>query len=157
MSGKIHIGTSGWHYDHWKGPFYPEDMPSEKFLAFYAERFRTVEINNSFYKLPSKKTLRSWREIGGDNFVFSFKASRYLTHMKKLKDPEEPLRKIYDVAETLGAQLGPILFQLPPRWTFNPERFERFLSILSSDHRHVFEFRDESWFDERALDLLREH
>lgn len=157
MSGTIHIGTSGWHYDHWKGPFYPDDMPTADYLAFYAERFRSAEINNSFYRLPSKETLRQWRDTVGNGFVFAFKASRYLTHMKKLKDPEEPLQNVYDAAEALGDALGPILFQLPPRWRFNAERLEHFLETLSDDHRHVFEFRDESWFDERAYDLLRDH
>lgn len=157
MSGTTHIGTSGWHYDHWKGPFYPEDTPSSSFLALYAEQFRTAEINNSFYKLPSRETVQSWRETAGDAFTFAFKASRYLTHMKKLKDPAEPLDKVYESADALGDALGPILFQLPPRWKFNADRLENFLEHLSTDYRHAFEFRDESWFNAEAYGLLRQH
>ena len=153
----IHVGTSGWHYKHWKGPFYPEDMPPRDFLAFYADRFRSTEINNSFYKQPEKRVLRGWRDLVGNDFVFAFKANRYITHMKKLKDPKEPLSNLYGVAEALGDALGPILFQLPPRWKFNEERLQNFLSELSDDHRHTFEFRDESWLNPRTLDLLREY
>lgn len=152
-----HVGTSGWHYKHWKGPFYPADMSPKNFLAFYSERFRTAEINSSFYKQPDKNVLRGWRELVGEDFVFAFKANRFITHMKKLKDPVDPLRRLYDVAEALGETLGPILFQLPPGWSFNEERFENFLKELSSDHRHTFEFRNETWLNSRTLQLLRDH
>lgn len=152
--GSIYIGTSGWHYDHWEGPFYPPDLPKDAFLVHYAERFRTVEINNSFYRLPTEKTLARWRGATPDDFVFSAKASRYLTHMKKLKEPEEPLERLFGRLSVLGDKLGPILFQLPPRWKVNVERLGDFLKALSHDHRYAFEFRDPSWFDGRVYEML---
>ncbi len=154
--GSIYIGTSGWHYDHWEGPFYPPDLPKDAFLAHYAERFCTVEINNSFYRLPTEKTLARWREATPDDFVFSAKASRYLTHMKKLKEPEEPLERLFGRLSVLGDKLGPILFQLPPRWKVNVERLGDFLKALARDHRYAFEFRDPSWFDGRVYEMLAE-
>lgn len=155
--GKIQIGTSGWHYDHWSGPFYAEGLSGDRRLAFYAERFRTVEINNSFYGLPDPETIEDWRETVPDGFVFAAKASRYLTHMKKLKDPDEPLATFLDRMKGLGHKLGPILFQLPPNWHVNVERLKAFLKILPPDHRYTFEFRDETWFDERIFDALEKH
>lgn len=151
-----HIGTSGWHYDHWKSTFYPQDLPDGAYLEYYADRFVTAEINNSFYRLPEKKTLARWRDTVPEGFVFSVKASRYLTHMKKLKDPQEPLERLLDRVSVLGAKLGPILFQLPPRWRSNLERLEGFLEILPENHRYAFEFRDTSWFDDKTYGLLTE-
>ena len=150
----LNIGTSGWHYKTWKGPFYPDDMPARAFLAFYAGRFDTTEINNSFYRLPKVDTLRSWYETVPDDFVFSVKANRYITHMKKLKDPQDPLRNLYERITALEDKLGPILFQLPPNWYVNAERLEGFLQALSSQHRHVFEFREPTWYDDRVFELL---
>lgn len=157
MSGIVHIGTSGWSYDHWTGPFYPEDLPSEHRLEIYAQHFKSVEINNSFYQRPSEETLAHWRDTVPADFVFAFKANRYITHLKKLKDPEEPLRTLYERTAVLKDKLGPILFQLPPNWRFNAERLANFLDALSSAHRHVFELRDERWITPDALDLLRAH
>jgi uncharacterized protein YecE (DUF72 family) len=154
---RIHVGTSGWHYDHWQGPFYPDDLPPVDWLSYYADRFDTVEINNTFYQLPARATLERWRATGPDGFCFAVKASRYITHMKKLKDPQEPLSRLYSRIEALGDALGPVLFQLPPRWRFDLERLEAFLQALAPDLRHVFEFRDPSWFDERTYDLLAAH
>jgi len=153
----IRIGTSGWHYEHWRGPFYPENLSKGGFLEYYAGRFGTAEINNSFYRLPEEKTLVRWRETVPEGFIFSVKASRYLTHMKKLKDPREPLNRLLDRVSILGDKLGPILFQLPPRWRSNVERLESFLEILPQGHRYAFEFRDPSWFDERIYAALAEH
>lgn len=153
----MHIGTSGWTYDHWQGPFYPDDLPKREWLAFYAERFRSVEINNSFYQLPAEETLADWRETVPEDFQFAFKANRYITHMKKLKDPEEPLHTLYERASVLGERLGPILFQLPPNWRFDADRLASFLEALSPDYRHVFELRDERWITPEALALLRQH
>lgn len=155
--GATYVGTSGWHYRHWKGPFYPQDLPAASFLTHYAQRLASAEINASFYKLPSTETLRSWRDAVPEGFVFAVKASRYLTHMKKLKDPREPLDTLYARLEALGAMLGPILFQLPPRWRCNAERLRDFLSHLNRAHRHAFEFRDRSWFDASIYDALKEH
>jgi uncharacterized protein YecE (DUF72 family) len=157
MSLGAYIGTSGWHYDHWKGPFYPSRLSEEAFLEYYAGRFGTAEINSSFYRLPAKKTLLRWRNAVPQNFLFSVKASRYLTHMKKLNDPQEPLERLLDRVSVLEDKLGPILFQFPPRWGSNPERLESFLEILPGGQRYAFEFRDPSWFDERNYELLRSH
>lgn len=154
--GNIHIGTSGWQYGHWKGSFYPEELSTAELLSYYAERFHTVEINNSFYQLPTKETLRQWRSKVPKNFIFSFKASRYITHMKKLKDPEASLSRMLEVVSSLDGKLGPILFQLPPRWRFNPDRFFDFLESLPSEYRYAFELRDPSWLDHRAYEALTE-
>ncbi|GAB4364130.1 MAG: DUF72 domain-containing protein [Methylohalobius crimeensis] len=157
-SGKllIHIGTSGWHYDHWRGPFYPQELASEDFLAYYHERFDTVELNNTFYRLPSPRTFESWRHSVGDDFIFSVKASRYITHLKKLKDPRPPLAHFFENLAPLTEKVGVILFQLPPRWRMNLERLQGFLEALPSDFRYTFEFRDPSWFDDRIYRLLAE-
>jgi uncharacterized protein YecE (DUF72 family) len=157
MSAGIYIGTSGWHYDHWKGPFYPPDLADGALLEHYAGIFDTAEINNSFYRLPEKGTLARWKDAVPEDFVFSVKASRYLTHMKKLKDPREPLARLLDRTSTLGDKLGPVLFQLPPRWRANPERLAGLLEILPEGRRYAFEFRDPDWFDAKIYGLLREH
>jgi uncharacterized protein YecE (DUF72 family) len=157
VSAGTYIGTSGWHYDHWVGPFYPSGFPKEAFLEYYAGYFGTAEVNNSFYRLPEKKTLLRWRDAVPEGFVFSVKASRYLTHMKKLKDPREPLERLLDRVSVLGNKLGPILFQLPPRWGSNPERLEDVLEILPEGQRYAFEFRDPSWFEDKNYDLLRNY
>ncbi len=153
----IQIGTSGWHYEHWQGPFYPEELSSSEYLSYYAHYFQSVEINNSFYHLPKKETFRQWRETVPQEFLFTVKASRYITHMKKLKDPQEPLANFLEPVQTLGDRLGPLLFQLPPRWRANPERLELFLQELPSDTRAAFEFRDPSWFDECIYTKLEKY
>lgn len=157
MSAEIYIGTSGWHYDHWEGPFYPSGISDDTFLEYYADRFRTAEINNSFYQLPKKETLLRWRDAVPEDFVFSVKASRYLTHMKKLKDPEGPLFRFLDRVGVLEDKLGPTLFQLPPRWGSNPKRLEAFLDILPEGQRYAFEFRDPSWFEDEVYGMLAKH
>ncbi len=153
----LHVGTSGWHYDHWKGPFYPRGTGTGAMLAFYADRFETVEINNSFYQLPSEKALAEWRDTVPDDFVFAAKASRYITHMKKLKDAREAVATFIERMEVLGDKLGPVLFQLPPRWRLDPERLRSFLALLPADHRYAFEFRDPSWFEKDVYDALSGH
>jgi uncharacterized protein YecE (DUF72 family) len=157
MDGQIRIGTSGWSYDHWVGPFYPPELPADRRLAFYAGQLSSVEINNSFYQLPSERSLQTWREDVPAGFIFAAKASRYITHLKKLKDPEQSLGQFFERVNLLGEHLGPILFQLPPRWRFNPDRLARFLGALSKDYRYAFELRDQSWHNEQALDLLQAH
>lgn len=156
-SGRIFIGTSGWHYPHWVGPFYPPRLPSIKFLSFYTRHFHTVEINNTFYQLPSKKTLEVWRDGTPKGFLFSCKGSRFITHMKKLKDPEHSTQRFVDAIQVLGSKLGPILFQLPPRWKVNLERLDGFIKVLPKQHRFAFEFRDESWLQQETYDLLRQY
>ena len=156
-TGKIHIGTSGWHYDHWKGPFYPQDCAQKDFLAFYVNRFQTAEINNSFYQLPKSKTLASWRDQAPADFIFSVKASRYITHMKKLKDGDKTVPPLLNTVALMEDKLGPILFQLPPKWRCNPSRLKAFLSGLPKGFRYTFEFRDPTWFDPAVYELLTEH
>jgi len=150
----LHIGTSGWHYQHWRGPYYPPDIAAEAMLAHYARDFATVEINNSFYNLPSPETLEDWRAAVPAGFRFSVKASRYITHMKKLKDFEQPVAAFIERMDFLKGKLGPVLFQLPPRWHFNPSRLRAFLEGLPKGYRYVLEFRDPEWYDRRALDML---
>lgn len=152
-----HIGASGWHYKHWRGPFYPEKLPASKMLEFYCERFDTVEINNSFYRLPSPKALEAWRAATPKGFCFAVKGSRFLTHMKKLKDPESGLAKFMPRIEILGKKLGPILFQLPPFLECKPERLQTFLEALPKGHRYTFEFRNPGWHVPRVYDCLRKH
>jgi uncharacterized protein YecE (DUF72 family) len=153
--GRIYIGTSGWHYKHWKGVFYPEDTRDDEQFALYAEHFQTVEINNSFYKLPDASTFTNWRKASPKRFLFAVKASRYITHMVKLKANKQSLRKFFTRVVKLEEKLGPILFQLPPRWKVNTERLASFLSQLPSGHRYAFEFRDQTWYTEEVLDLLK--
>jgi uncharacterized protein YecE (DUF72 family) len=156
-AGKILIGTSGWHYPHWIGPFYPKGIHADAFLEWYARKLRSVEINNTFYHLPEPAILAQWRDATPARFVFACKASRYVTHMKKLKDPVSATSRFFDAVTNLGDKLGPILFQLPPRWHADPERLARFLDALPQDFRYAFEFRDESWFTPRVYDLLQRH
>ncbi len=157
MPSKIHIGTSGWHYKHWQGPFYPQDLKPEEFLEFYTGHMPTVEINNTFYQLPDESTLALWRDTVPENFVFAVKASRYLTHLKKLKDPAQPATNFLESITPLGDKLGPVLFQLPPRWHFNEDRLVQFLDTLPSKYRYSFEFRDSSWFNPKTYTALKRH
>ena len=152
----IRVGTSGWMYDHWKGPFYPEHMTSDEMLPFYTEVFDTVEVNNTFYQLPSKEKVRAWRDDSPEGFLFVIKANRYITHMKNLLEPEEPVNTLMERIEILGPKLGPILFQLPPQWNVNVDRLASFLDVLPQGPRYAFEFRDESWYREGIYDLLEE-
>lgn len=155
--GEVYIGTSGWSYPHWKGRFYPADLRHEAELGFYAQHLRSVEINYSFYRLPSLETLAHWREITPTGFVFAAKASRYITHRKRLRDAAKVVPTFMARVEALGKKLGPVLFQLPPHWAFNVERLREFLAALRPGPRYAFEFRDSSWFDERAYALLEQY
>ena len=157
MKQGIHIGTSGWSYQHWKGPFYPSDLHDDQMLAYYVQHFNNVEINTSFYHLPREETLLHWQQSTPADFLFSAKASRYITHMKKLKDPEDSVSTFIERISRLGNKLGPILFQLPPNWHFNAERLEVFLHTLNRKFRYAFEFRDHSWLNETCFDLLSRH
>ena len=157
LARRIRIGCSGWQYKHWRGDFYPAELPTSRWFAHYARTFDTVEINNSFYRLPPAETFAKWREQAPSRFLYAVKASRFLTHMKKLKDPDDPLARFFDNAKQLGPRLGPILYQLPPRWPLNLERFEIFLRALPHGYRHTVEFREPSWYDERVYELMRRH
>ena len=115
-SGQFHIGTSGWNYSHWRGVFYPEGLPTHEWLEHYSGIFHTVEINNTFYHLPAAKTFNAWNRQAPQGFIFAVKANRFITHMKKLKDPKQPVGLFLRRARRLGHHLGPVLFQLPPHW-----------------------------------------
>lgn len=153
--GRVYIGTSGWQYKHWKGPFYPPNLPASKMLDFYVEHFDTVEVNNSFYRLPSEGAVAAWRDSTPAGFCFAVKGSRFITHNKKLKDPETALERFLPPVEILGPKLGPILFQLPPQWQLNPERLKHFLRTLPKKRHYAFEFRNETWNVEPVYELLR--
>ncbi|GAB2547909.1 DUF72 domain-containing protein [Rufibacter soli] len=155
--GQFYIGTSGWHYNHWKGNFYPAGIASKQFTEYYLRYFKTVEINNSFYRLPTAETFAAWYASVPKDFLFAVKASRYITHMKKLKDPQQGLSLLLGNAQELKEKLGPILFQLPPAWRLNLDRFQDFLKALPSYHRYTFEFRDPTWYHEEVYKLLQEH
>jgi uncharacterized protein YecE (DUF72 family) len=157
MRGKVFIGTSGWHYKHWRGNFYPPELTPQHWLEYYSTKFKTVELNNSFYHLPSHSSFESWRRTSPRGFVFAVKGSRYTTHMKKLKDPKVATKKFFDGAERLGKKLGPVLFQLPPRWNVDLQRLDEFLTAMPKTHRYAFEFRDDSWLTAEVYELLERH
>ncbi len=144
---RLWVGTSGWVYDHWIGKLYPPEMKPARWLAHYAQHFPTVEINFTFYRLPERATFEQWRDQTPPGFLFAVKASRYLTHLKRLNDPEEPLDRLLDRATGLGDKLGPILFQLPHTYHLRLDKLDPFLEALGRHpgHRYVFEFRHDSW------------
>jgi uncharacterized protein YecE (DUF72 family) len=158
-----YVGTSGWNYKHWwNGEFYPEELRPTQWLSYFAREFDTVEINSSFYRLPGKETFEAWRTQVPSGFVFAVKASRYLTHIKRLKDPREPLELFFSRAKHLRQYLGPVLFQLPPQLKADISRLEIFLHALdvhgAAEHRRcVLEIRDATWLVPPVFDLLRKH
>jgi uncharacterized protein YecE (DUF72 family) len=159
----LFVGTSGYSYQHWRnGVFYPKGTPQSRWLEFYAEHFETVELNVSFYRLPKKETFAKWYERSPADFRFAVKGSRFITHIKKLKNCEEPLHLFADHAGELKEKLGVILWQLPPNFKADGERLEAFVGLLASPEvapgaRHVFEFREKSWFQADILELLKRH
>jgi uncharacterized protein YecE (DUF72 family) len=154
---EIRIGTSGWQYRHWVQRFYPARTSGASMLRHYFTLFDTVELNNTFYRIPQVSSLRSWRESTGDNFCFALKASRFITHNKKLKDCESAIELLLSRAGELGGKLGPILFQLPPHWGLNLARPEDFLRLLPEVHRYAFEFRNASWDTTQTFRLLHRY
>ena len=152
---QVLAGTSGYAYKEWKGSFYPEDLANDDMLRFYGEQFRTVEINNTFYRMPSEKVLVQWGERVPDGFRFVLKASRRITHMQRLKNVDDPLSYVVNNASLLGAKLGAMLFQLPPNMKRDMERLTAFLDLLPEGWPAAFEFRHESWFDEDVYEALR--
>jgi uncharacterized protein YecE (DUF72 family) len=154
----VNIGTSGWTYAGWRGPFYPRDVPKRRWLEWYAGQFPTTEVNGSFYRTPSLDTVRHWRDQSSEGFLFAWKASKFITHWKRLSDSCE---NSIDLMETrlkaLGAKAGPVLFQLPPRFKMNRERLASFLRMLPRRHRYVFEFRHPSWYEDDIFALLHDH
>jgi len=155
--GAIHVGCSGWNYRHWRGRFYPEKMAVKRWFDHYASIFGAVELNTSFYHLPKPDTFSKWHDQAPQGFRYAVKAPRFITHMKKLKDCAEPVGEFLDRARKLGPTIGPILYQLPPKWTLNRGRLEEFLLLLPGDLTHVFEFRETSWMSEEVLALLDAH
>ncbi|PYN87580.1 MAG: DUF72 domain-containing protein [Candidatus Rokuibacteriota bacterium] len=152
---KTHVGTSGYNYPEWRGTFYPERLPASKMLAYYVERFTTVEINATFYRMPNAKTVAGWGTAAPAGFTFVLKAPQRITHFARLRDVGEPLRYFCEAARTLGDRLGPLLFQLPPNFKKAADRLGEVLSILPAELRAAFEFRHESWFDDEVYALLR--
>lgn len=143
-------------YDHWREVFYPPDIKKSDWLKYYMRHFDTVEVNNTFYHLPTPEAFEGWRMEAKKGFIYALKGSRYITHMKKLKDPVEPLNLFVERARILKDNLGPILFQLPPRWKCNAPRLKEFLDILPKELRFAFEFRDKTWFNDDIYGILRE-
>ncbi len=152
---RVLVGTSGYSYKEWKGSFYPEDLPASEMLRYYAERLPAVEINNTFYRMPSAKLLQGWAEQVPDGFAFALKASQRITHRKRLKEAAEEVSYFFRVSETLGERLGPVLFQLPPNLKKDLPRLTDFLALLAPASRAAFEFRHTSWFDEEVYAALK--
>jgi uncharacterized protein YecE (DUF72 family) len=155
--GRVRIGTSGWVYKDWKGLFYPATLKAADWFAYYAERFDTVEINNTFYRLVPESVFAGWRAKAPQGFQYAVKANRLLTHRKKLIDSQFLVPEILKPMRQLGPHLGPVLYQLPPHFRCNPERLRSFLKELPFDIRHVVEFRDPSWYTDEIRDLLDEY
>lgn len=155
---QVHVGCSGWNYRDWRGAFYPEKEPARRWLQLYAQRFATVEVNATFYRLPSEDAVTHWVEQTGPEFVFAVKASRYLTHVKRLTDEGEGIERFFARIEPLrrSGRLGPVLWQLPESFKRDDDRLAQTLALLPAG-RHAFEFRHESWFVEEVYALLREH
>jgi uncharacterized protein YecE (DUF72 family) len=151
----LHIGTSGWSYKDWAGIFYPAGLSRSKWLDYYAERYTSVEINSTFYRLPFSNMVSSWRRRAPDGFVFSVKGSRRTTHTKKLQDVEEEVATFSERTADLNEHLGPTLWQLPPQLRRNVDLLGDFLRLLPSDRRHAVEFRHPSWLDKSVYRLLR--
>jgi uncharacterized protein YecE (DUF72 family) len=160
MEEKIHIGTSGWSYKHWKEIFYPKGLKNTDWLPFYSQSFHCTEINSSFYRIPKKETVQHWVEKVPSDFFFCPKMSRYLTHLKRLHDPEEPLDHFFDVFDPMKKQMGPVLIQLPPSLKFNIETADHLFGILKKDYgayRFALEGRHPTWLEPEAIDLLTKY
>jgi len=155
--GTFRIGTSGYHYEHWKGLFYPEDLSHAHWFSHYAKHFDTVEINNTFYHLPPASVFDGWRNQAPAGFCYALKFSRYGSHIMRLKKPRSTIGKFLTCAKRLGELLGPILVQLPPKWKVNPERLATFLQAAPKDFRWTVEFRDPSWLCKEVYEILKKH
>lgn len=157
MAGELHIGCSGWVYNHWRNRFYPPKLPQREWFAFYSQHFDTVELNNSFYRLPKPETFDGWRQRSPEDFRFAVKGSRYITHIRRLKEPIDSVGRFFESADKLGPKAGPILWQLAPSFQRDDERLGAFLAALPRQHLHAFEFRHKSWLVQDIYDLLAEH
>ena len=157
-TGAVRIGISGWRYKGWRGVFYPKELPQRRELEYAGSNFPSVEINGTFYSLQRPESFEAWAAATPDEFVFAVKGPRFITHMKKLRDCETPLANFFASGVLrLGSKLGPILFQLPPRWNVNPERLDSFLSMLPKQRRYVFELRNATWHTDAIYGILRAH
>jgi len=160
--GSVWIGTSGWNYKHWLEVFYPPGLKQKDWFTYYAQHFATVELNNTFYRLPKKSTFEGWRQKAPEEFLYAVKGNRFITHIKKLASPQETLRPFVENVVALEEKLGPVLFQFPPGWKWHRDRVEPFLETLRSDPRTrgwriSFEIRNASWYTEEAFELLRRY
>ncbi|MEH2588774.1 DUF72 domain-containing protein [Bradyrhizobium sp. AZCC 1721] len=154
---RVLIGTSGWQYDSWRGPFFPKGLPLKEQLQFYAGQFPTTELNGVFYRTPTPEAVKAWRAQTGSNFVFAWKASKFITHWKRLSENSvNSLELLESRLSLLGRKAGPVLFQLPPNFQANADRLASFFKLLSKKRRYSFEFRHPSWYEPRILRLLRE-
>ena len=154
---RVLIGTSGWHYDSWRGPFYPNGLPIKSQLQYYASQFATTELNGVFYRMPTQEAVRAWRQQTGNDFVFAWKASKFITHWKRLSQTSEnSLALLEDRLSLLGEKAGPVLFQLPPNFEADADRLASFFKLLSKKRRYSFEFRHPSWYTPHILRLLSE-
>ena len=152
---RVLIGTSGWHYDSWRGPFFPKGLPLKEQLRYYASQFETTELNGVFYRTPTAEAVKAWQEQTGGDFVFAWKASKFITHWKRLSDTSKnSLELLEDRISLLRGKVGPILFQLPPQFESNEERLASFFKLLSKKRRYSFEFRHPSWYQPRILRML---
>jgi uncharacterized protein YecE (DUF72 family) len=152
---RVLIGTSGWHYDSWRGPFFPSGLPIKSQLQYYASQFKTAELNGVFYRTPTREAVRSWNDQTGSDFIFTWKASKFITHWKRLKSNSlNSLELLEDRIALLGAKAGPVLFQLPPNFPADAERLACFLELLSPQRRYSFEFRHASWYTAPIMRLL---
>jgi uncharacterized protein YecE (DUF72 family) len=154
---QLFVGTSGFSYREWRGSFYPEDMKEAGMLAYYASHFRSVELNNTFYRLPNEKTLVHWTEQVPQGFRFALKASRTITHIKRLKEVTDPVGYLFRTTAALGGALGPVLFGLPPNMKIDLDRLNALLALIPADARAAIEFRHGSWHDDAVFDALRSH
>lgn len=151
------IGTSGWSYPHWRGRFYPRELRQGDWLRFYSGHFPTVEINATFYRIPSEAAVERWQSLAPEGFVYAVKASRYISHVLRLKDCAPHVDRFLERIDGLGRHLGPILYQLPPRWQADPPRLADFAASLPRNSRSVLEFRDKSWFSAQVRQILEDH
>jgi uncharacterized protein YecE (DUF72 family) len=154
---RIHIGTSGWHYDSWRGPFYPKEVPKKDWLVCYAEAFRSAELNGVFYRTPTLEAVQRWYRQTPDDFVFAWKASKFITHWKRLtKNSGNSIALMETRLRALKHKAGPVLFQLPPQFKADRERLASFLKLLRKKRHYAFEFRHPSWYEDDILNLLRD-
>jgi uncharacterized protein YecE (DUF72 family) len=156
--GRVLIGTAGWSYRSWRGPFFPDDLPARAHLEYYARNFRTTELNGVFYRTPTEEAVINWSKQTPDDFIFAWKASKFITHWKRLNDTSlNSLELMESRLRLLGPKAGPVLFQLPPQFEKNRDRLASFFKLLSRKRCYAFEFRHPSWYEDDILDLLRDH